>query len=187
MTFQSDEYASHWGGCSVWSVWLLANTHIPLIISGAYVVIIFVLQNIVMKNRPPMDLKGPLALWNLLLATFSIVGAYYTVPVLVDLIKTGGYTKTICAVTETTWCDSRAGFWVFLFILSKSPELVDTLFLALRKKEIMLLHWYHHATVLLFCWYAGAYRINTGLWFAAMNLCVHSIMYTYYFFCSYWH
>lgn len=36
------------------------------------------------------------------------------------------------------------------------PELVDTLFIVLRKKPLIFLHWYHHITVLLFCWHAFA-------------------------------
>jgi elongation of very long chain fatty acids protein 6 len=33
---------------------------------------------------------------------------------------------------------------------------VDTLFIVLRKKPLIFLHWYHHITVLLFCWHAFA-------------------------------
>ncbi|KAL3902640.1 MAG: hypothetical protein SGPRY_011983, partial [Prymnesium sp.] len=56
-------------------------------------------------------------------------------------------------------------------------ELLDTFFLLLRKSPVILLHWYHHVTVLLFCWHAYSVRIGSGLWFAAMNYSVHSLMY----------
>ena len=36
--------------------------------------------------------------------------------------------------------------------LVKWYELSDTLFLILRKREIIFLHWYHHAATLLLCW-----------------------------------
>lgn len=43
---------------------------------------------------------------------------------------------------------------------------------------------------MVFCWYANksGYNLNgTGYWFAAMNLTVHSFMYTYYAFAAMGH
>ena len=57
---------------------------------------------------------------------------------------------------------------------------MDTLWLTLRKAPVIFLHWYHHVTVLLYCWHAYSVRIGTGLWFAAMNYTVHAIMYFYF-------
>ena len=54
-------------------------------------------------------------------------------------------------------------------------ELVDTLWLTLRKAPVIFLHWYHHVTVLLYCWHSYSSQIGTGLWFAAMNYSVHSV------------
>ena len=53
------------------------------------------------------------------------------------------------------------GLWVALFIYSKVPELIDTLFLILRSREVIFLHWYHHITVLLFCF--QSYRLEVSL------------------------
>ena len=68
-----------------------------------------------------------------------------------------------------------------LFIFSKIPELLDTVFLVLQNKKVIFLHWFHHCTVMLYCWHAFHNCVAPGLWFAAMNYAVHSIMYTYYF------
>ena len=68
-----------------------------------------------------------------------------------------------------------------LFIYSKIPELLDTAFLTFQKKPVIFLHWFHHVTVLLYCWHAYHHQVSSGLWFASMNYCVHSIMYFYYF------
>lgn len=59
---------------------------------------------------------------------------------------------------------------------------MDTLFIVLRKQELIFLHWYHHATVLIYCWYSYKDLQSTGRWFMTMNYLVHSIMYTYYAF-----
>merc|ERR1711957_934121 len=70
-----------------------------------------------------------------------------------------------------------------LFILSKMVEFGDTLFVVSRKKPLILLQHYHHLATMLYCWYAGAvvWQYNdTSVYFAAMNLCVHTVMYSWY-------
>mmetsp|Transcript_33200 Transcript_33200/g.85998 ORF Transcript_33200/g.85998 Transcript_33200/m.85998 type:complete len:161 (+) Transcript_33200:780-1262(+) len=73
------------------------------------------------------------------------------------------------------------GLWTLLFIYSKYFELLDTVFLVLRRREVPFLHWFHHFTVLMYCWDAYAWELNTGLFFIAMNYTVHAVMYFYYF------
>jgi elongation of very long chain fatty acids protein 6 len=51
----------------------------------------------------------------------------------------------------------------------------------LQKKRVIFLGWFHHTTVMLYCWHAFHNCIAPGLWFATMNYLVHSVMYTYYF------
>ena len=60
------------------------------------------------------------------------------------------------------------------------PELIDTAFLVCNKKPVIFLHWYHHATVLLYCWHSYATRSSAGLYFVAMNYGVHALMYAYF-------
>ncbi len=69
---------------------------------------------------------------------------------------------------------------MMLFCLSKIPELLDTVFLVLRKKPVIFLHWYHHIVTLLYCWWGWSSQTGSGGVFAYMNLFVHSIMYSYY-------
>lgn len=38
--------------------------------------------------------------------------------------------------------DRVCGFWTWLFVLSKLPELGDTIFIVLRKQPLIFLHWY---------------------------------------------
>merc|ERR1712039_43507 len=48
-------------------------------------------------------------------------------------------------------------------------------------KPVNFLHWYHHCTVLLYCWHSYMWEISTGIYFTAMNYTVHAVMYYYYF------
>jgi len=94
-------------------------------------------------------------------------------------LVSAGFYPSVCS-HSSAYGFGTTGIWVFLFIYSKLFELVDTLFLILRKSPVILLHWYHHASVLLYCWHSYSVRIGTGLWFAAMNYTVHAIMYFYF-------
>ena len=61
------------------------------------------------------------------------------------------------------------GLWVCLFIYSKFPELLDTAFLVIQRKKVIFLHWFHHTTVLMYCWHAYHNTVSQGIWFAAMS------------------
>ena len=133
-----------------------------------------------MSTRPAFDLRYPLAAWNGLLSTFSTIGMMRTVPHLVASILSQNYSDTVCTAPIVSWGKGTTGFWVMLFIFSKVPELIDTVFIILRKKPLIFLHWYHHVSVLLFCWNAYASIAGSGLYFVAMNYSVHALMYGYY-------
>ncbi len=135
----------------------------------------------VMANRPAFDLKGPLAAWNLFLSLFSAWGAFRTVPHMLYRIANYTFEETVCEHVYSGFACGAAGFATQMFILSKIPELIDTVFIVLRKKPLIFLHWYHHVTVLIFCWNAYVTQASAGLWFVAMNYTVHAVMYFYYF------
>lgn len=65
-------------------------------------------------------------------------------------------------------------------MLSKLPELGDTVFIVLRKQPLIFLHWYHHITVLMYSWFSYTEYTASARFFVVMNYCVHSLMYTYY-------
>lgn len=73
-----------------------------------------------------------------------------------------------------------SGFWSWMFALSKLLEFGDTIFIVLRKQELIFLHWYHHITVLVYAWFSYANNIASARWFMVLNYFVHSIMYSYY-------
>jgi hypothetical protein len=134
-----------------------------------------------MSRRHAFDLRRPLAYWNLGLALFSLCGAIYTIPCLIESPSPTVFptqAKILCLEPDF---DGTCGIWVQLFIFSKIPELLDTFFIVARKRPLLFLHWYHHVTVLLFCWHSYANESSTGIYFVTMNYSVHAIMYGYYF------
>jgi len=134
-----------------------------------------------MDKQEAFKIVGALAAWNLFLSMFSTYGAIRTVPHMLHRILTHSFEDTICEAPYTAYGAGAAGLATQLFILSKIPELVDTVFIVLRKKPLIFLHWYHHVTVLLYCWNAYVTESGAGLYFVSMNYTVHAVMYFYYF------
>jgi len=144
----------------------------------AYLVLVFGGQHL-MASRKPFRLRTALVLWNVSLALFSICGTLRTAPELVHVIRRFGFRWSVCDNSFHTR-NAVSSFWTFAFIVSKVPELGDTLFVVLRKQRLLFLHYYHHCTVLLFTWYSYADEASAGRWYIDMNYAVHALMYSYY-------
>ena len=146
-------------------------------VSFLYVVLIFWGVN-VMKRREKFGLQRALVLWNAGLCWYSFFTLYRFAPQFWEEYRTGKWVNMICDISYTE--GGGTAVWSFLFPVSKIFEFGDTLFVVLKKKQLIFLHWYHHITVLWFCWYCLAYPIGPGRLFACINLFVHTIMYGYY-------
>ncbi|KAJ8601652.1 hypothetical protein CTAYLR_009829 [Chrysophaeum taylorii] len=160
----------------VWSRFTAVHWEYPLVAVAAYVVMIPLLRALV---KDKVNTKSFAIAWNAFLAIFSLCGLLACGPVMLHELTTNGLYFTVCA--PAPWYGVGVhGMFVALFIFSKFAELVDTVLLLLSKRPVILLHWWHHVTVLLYCWHSYAVQIATGLWFATMNYCVHTIMYAYF-------
>ncbi|CAI2351868.1 unnamed protein product [Caenorhabditis sp. 36 PRJEB53466] len=156
------------------------SEHIGLFVqmTVAYMIIIFSIKRI-MRNREPFELTNALRLWNFALSAFSIYGSWVMFPHMIAQIRSLGLYG--CGCEGLTTLPSDAEYWLFLTVLSKAFEFVDTIFLVLRKKPLIFLHWYHHVATFLF--FSATYptpssQIRVG---AIVNLFVHAFMYPYYF------
>ena len=128
-----------------------------------------------MSVHKPLPLDRVLKWWNCLLALLSFSGfgvnlQYLTTP--------GMEFET--SYTSLQYSDGIYGFITMCFVLSKLPEMLDTLFIVLRKKQLTTLHVFHHLTVAIYCWLSIAYPTPIGYWFSLVNMFVHGIMYLYF-------
>ena len=136
---------------------------------------------------PPLRTRLPVFLWNVFLAIFSILGVYHVTLPISKEIREVGLQNYICQadIPETVRWEIKTNafaFYMFVFVLSKGAELIDTVLLILKQRKLDFLHTWHHFSVLIYCTHAGAWthHLGSGTIFGAMNLLVHAIMYTYY-------
>lgn len=160
--------------------WMQHHPAVPVLACVLYMILIFGGQQYFAK-REPLKWRYTMAMWNLLLSTFSTIGMIRTLPPLVHNLATYSLRDNLCLDPRSTYGSGSTGLWVQLFILSKFPELIDTFFIVIHKKPLIFLHWYHHITVLLYCWHSYVTKSPPGIFFVVMNYSVHASMYGYYF------
>lgn len=161
-----------------WVRFTSGHWEVPLISVAAYFILIPVLRSMIAKYGK-WNVRNFAFYWNASLSLFSWCGLFACVPVLIANLVDKGVYFTICAPPHW-YGNNLSGFFVMLFIYSKVAELLDTVLLLLAKKSVIALQWWHHSTVLLYCWHSYSICIGTGIWFAAMNYSVHAVMYGYF-------
>eukprot|EP00040_Diaphanoeca_grandis_P040106 m.261269 g.261269 ORF g.261269 m.261269 type:complete len:321 (-) comp41780_c0_seq1:458-1420(-) len=120
-----------------------------------------------------------LVAWNYclhLLSAWMLVGILRNVPAATANM---GVLGLVCDGSSLFHVESYTNMYMLIFMFSKFPELIDTLLLVIRGRHVMFLHWYHHITVLSYCWMVLG-KHYPGYVFAGMNAGVHTIMYYYY-------
>ncbi|KAF7640065.1 Elongation of very long chain fatty acids protein [Meloidogyne graminicola] len=154
------------------------NLYLFLIIILIYILLInlyqfFFLNKInIFKN----SINKILTFWNFSLAIFSLFGFIKLTPLIIKSIKEYGIINTYTQITSLQ-TNQISGYWIYIWVLSKLPELLDTLFIILKNKPIKFMHWFHHSMSILF----GTLNFigdNAYLvWVVWMNYFIHSIMY----------
>ena len=162
-----------------WQVyyWFVDNWSLSCYIVGVYFLAIIIGQHL-MKGRQPFQLKKQLLVWNIALALISFLVLIRCGPVYYDRIIEYGFYGSMCYAGAAEHKQAMA-FWAYVFTLAKVLELGDTALIVLMKKPLHLVHWFHHASVLLFTWYSFAHMSITQLSFMLANVLVHVCMYSY--------
>lgn len=161
-------------------VWMQEHPFVPIVACILYVAFI-IAGRAHMSSRPPLSWRKTLAVWNFALSLFSWIGAFRVAPQLYHNLSSYSLRSNLCDDPAALYGSGSTGLWVQLFILSKFPELFDTFFIVIHKKPLIFLHWYHHITVLLYCWHSYVTTSPSGIFFVVMNYSVHAVMYGYYF------
>jgi len=162
---------------------LKARWDIPLCIVIPYLTMVYVTRNKIPAHPFGGLVDALFCTWNFGISLFSAWGTWNLGGALLTAVQTQGLYFSICTDTPSIlrMGEGRPAMLALsLFCLSKIPELMDTVFLILKRKEVRFLQWYHHAATLLFCWLALATEYTPGIWFAVTNYFVHSIMYMYF-------
>merc|ERR1712150_306769 len=160
--------------------WFLIESPWPIISIFLVYVIVSIQGPKIMEQHKPVNLKNVLIVYNFFLVGMSI---YMFHEYIVSAVLSGyslscqpvDYSDDPLAVRIANVC-----WWYFI---SKIIELLDTVFIILRKKnnQISFLHVYHHSSM-LFNWWLGVRYVAGGqsLFHALNNTFVHIIMYSYY-------
>ncbi|KAJ6590413.1 ELO family [Mycena vulgaris] len=143
----------------------------------SYLAVIFGTQA-VMRHRTPLKLTRVIQVHNFFLSAVSLVLLVLILDEILPLLRRVGILGGMCG--PESWTESLELYYKINYAL-KYVELLDTLFLTLKKKPLRFLHVYHHSSTIFLC-YVQLKSKSTLSWVAiAPNLFVHVLMYYYYF------
>jgi len=134
----------------------------PVALVAIFVLLVQLIKK-VMRNRAEVHLKPILFCHNIALMLWSL---YVCVDQFLVIYRDG-----LCGPSDQT---------LWLFYYSRYYEMLDTMFLALRKRPIIFLHFYHHCSVPIMALVQLLYMPMGWRVVAVMNGAIHTAMYSYY-------
>ncbi|KIJ46293.1 hypothetical protein M422DRAFT_165435 [Sphaerobolus stellatus SS14] len=154
------------------------STWPPVVFAIAgYLLLIFGIQEY-MQTRKPFEIRGLSQIHNSMLSAGSLILLALTLEEVVPMVSKHGFHYGICS--PEAWTPTLETYYLVNYYI-KYVELLDTVFLVLKKKPLTFLHVFHHAAtaVLAFTTFLGKPSMS---WFIMLlNLTVHVFMYYYYY------
>ncbi|GMH63980.1 hypothetical protein TrST_g7700 [Triparma strigata] len=155
------------------------------VLAGLLAVYLFVSKpaTVAIRDGLGVDPKGFLlkqfVFWhNVVLAVFSGVVFFKSLPIMMDVLKSGGWEGLH---TDAKFFDGTDfGWWAKVFYVSKFYEFIDTWILILKGKEASFLQVYHHTGIAIAMWAACVTGSNWVVWPVVLNSFIHTLMYTYF-------
>eukprot|EP01118_Nematostelium_gracile_P010034 TRINITY_DN3417_c0_g1_i1.p1 TRINITY_DN3417_c0_g1~~TRINITY_DN3417_c0_g1_i1.p1 ORF type:complete len:286 (+),score=52.24 TRINITY_DN3417_c0_g1_i1:82-939(+) len=163
------------------------NTSLPfsefnhvVIATLVYFLTIFSIRSF-MKERKPIQLKKLFAIHNVILSASSLILFVLIMETILPIIVNNGFYYSICSEEMFDGIRGRRlEFFYYINYLFKFYELVDTVFMALAKKNLEFLHVYHHSATFWLCFSQLIGQTSVQWFVISFNLFVHIIMYYYY-------
>ncbi|XAO23594.1 hypothetical protein I312_102374 [Cryptococcus bacillisporus CA1280] len=144
---------------------------------GTYLLVIFGGREM-MKNRQPFKLKIPFQIHNVYLTLGSGLLLVLMLEEVIPLFLKHGFFWSICSTSAFT---PRLVTYYMINYYFKYVELIDTVFLVLKKKPLAFLHVFHHAATAVLCYTQLNGETSVQWVVISLNLTVHVIMYYYYY------
>jgi len=142
-----------------------------------YLTIIFGVQAY-MTNKQPQKLTTLFQAHNIILSGGSFVLLILMLEEVIPIMWTKGIFNAVCS--DEAWTP-RLEFYYMINYYFKYLELIDTIFLALKKKPLQFLHVFHHSATALLCYSQLNGKTSISWVVISLNLAVHVVMYYYYY------
>ena len=146
----------------------------------AYLLTVYLLSQVIMKNRERCAMLIVSRIHNLILLVWSCIMFFGVVYHLYPHIMNYGLFDAIIVDKDNTVYRSIE-IWLYNYYICKYYEMIDTLILTLKKKKIIFLHLFHHMSMPWSAYFAMKEHFTPSIYALIWNNLIHIFMYYYYF------